>query len=411
MKPTLFYNISELITLEKAQFKDGRNLKLEDLSSVKNAAIVANKDEILWVGESKNLPCDFQYLIEVDCRDFTILPEVADAHTHLVFAGNRAHEYTLRLNGASYEEIAKAGGGILHTTTKTNELSKDDLKDIAKKRIEKMVQQGTSIIEIKSGYGLNYKKEKELSFIIHELKQEFSPHILIKNTYMAAHAIPKEFKTSQDYINQVVVPLLEELAPLNIIDAVDIFHEQNYFSSDDCKILFNKALELNIKIKSHADELNDNSGATLASQYGALSCDHLLKINDEGINALAKSSTVACLLPGTGFFLGKPQAPARKLLDHGVKVAIASDFNPGSCHYDNVFKIAQMVAPTYKMNACELLAAITINASSALDLKPNIIIKGNKSRFGIYKAKSYEEIIYNWSENLFFKHSFEMINE
>lgn len=411
MKPTLFYNISELVTMENAVLKDGRNLKLEDLSSLRNAALVASQDEILWIGESKDLPCDFQYLNEVDCKNFTILPEIVDAHTHLVFAGNRAHEYTLRLNGASYEEIAKAGGGILHTMTKTNELSKAELKEIARGRIKKMYQQGTSIIEIKSGYGLNYEKEKELSEIIHELKLEFAPKILIQNTFMAAHAIPKDYKSSTDYINKIVIPLLEELAPLKIIDAVDIFHEQNYFSTEDCKILFEKAHQLNLKVKSHADELNDNNGAMLATQFKALSCDHLLKINDEGIKALSKSNTVACLLPGTGFFLGKPQAPARKLLDSHVKVAIASDFNPGSCHYDHVFKIAQMVAPTYKMNACELLASITINANSALGLQPNAIVKGNKPRFGIYLAKSYEEIIYNWSEILFFKHSLEMISQ
>jgi imidazolonepropionase len=160
----------------------------------------------------------------------------------------------------------------------------------------------------------------------------------------------------------------------------------------------------------HADELNDNSGAFIATQHQALSCDHLLKINDEGVRALANSSTVAVLLPGTGFFLGKTQTNARKLLDQGVKVAIASDFNPGSCHFDHVFKIAQFIAPTYKMNRTELIASLTLNASHALGIKnQGVICPGIEAKFSLFNCRNLDELLYFWSEDLFFKHSFDLI--
>jgi imidazolonepropionase len=406
----VFHEISELITLENAFKKDGRKLSEVDLSILKNASIVADEKIIHWVGESFALPKEFNHLKKIDCKNFTILPSWVDAHTHIVFHGNRSHEYTLRLNGASYEEIAKAGGGIAFTVEQTRHQSFDELFDSANKRIQKMYAQGVSTLEIKSGYGLNFESEEKISRVIDACKKHWAPKIKILNTFMAAHAKPKEVTTTHEYLKEVVVPLLEKLSCEKILDAVDIFHEKNYFTDNDVEVLFHKAHELNIPVKMHADELNDNSGAKIACQHNALSCDHLLKINDEGINSLAHSKTVAVLLPGTGFFLGKNQANARKLLDEGAKVAIASDFNPGSCHFDNVFKIAQFVAPTYKMNRAELIAGLTLNASHALGLHNQGVIKtGMESNFSLFNCKNLDELLYFWSEDLFFKYGFDLI--
>src|SRR5690606_39248632 len=224
----------------------------------------------------------------------------------------------------------------------------------------------------------------ELSLLIDRLKKHFYPRVQIFNTYLAAHDVPKDFSCSRDYLNQVVLPLLEKLAPLNIIDSVDIFHELNYFSDSDVRVLFSKDKELGIPRKVHADELNNNEGAALAAEFEALSADHLLKISDDGIQKLASSSTVATLLPGTAFFLGKPLAPARAMLDAGVKIAIASDYNPGSCHCDNVLLVASIAAAQLKMNITETWCGMTLNAAHALGLKnQGALIPGMRPRFSL----------------------------
>ena len=323
-----------------------------------------------------------------------------DAHTHIVFGGDRAQEYADRLSGVSYEEIARRGGGILLTMKQTNEASVEELFNSACERIERLHSYGIGTIEIKSGYGLNFDKEHEVALVIDKLKKKYFPTIQIFNTFLAAHDVPRSFKNSREYLEEVVIPLLEKLAPLKIIDAVDIFHEKNYFDSEDVNILFSKASALGIARKIHADELNDNDGARLAIKHECLSADHLLKISDEGISALSKAKTVATLLPGTAFFLGKPLAPARKILDGGAKVAIASDFNPGSCHCDNLLLIASMAAAQLKMNQAEIWAGITLNAGAALGLSnQGALIPGMKPRFSLFKTESLSHITYNWGRN------------
>lgn len=396
-----FRNFSEIATLSPAQAKDGRNLIPTDLGLIKNASIVYDQDQILWVGPDSEFPGEYTDLIAVDATGKSCVPEIVDSHTHAVFGGDRAHEYSMRLNGASYEEIANAGGGILNSMIGTNDLSRTELLKLAQQRIKTIASYGVGTIEIKSGYGLNFDKEYELTQIIHDLKNIFRPDIQIINTFMAAHAIPKEYASSYLYMKEVVLPLLDRMAEEQIIDCVDIFHEKNYFSDEDVISLFERAKRLNIPVKMHADEFNDNKGAILATKYQALSADHLLATGADGIEALKNSNTVATLLPGTGLFLGKAQANARAFLDAGVKVAIASDYNPGSCHCDNVLMIASLAAPMYKMNMAELWCAITLNASHALGLKDQgALIPGLKPRFTVFNTDSIDRITYNWGKNL-----------
>ena len=396
----VYKNVSELVTLKDAHKKDGRRLNPEDLSIIENGAIAFDQDKILWVGETKNLPQEYESFEAQDFTGKTLIPELVDSHTHIVFGGNRSKEYLMRLNGADYQEIAKAGGGILHTMAKTNESSMQELYDLAIQRIQRLNSFGIGTIEIKSGYGLNIDKERELSILIDDLKKHFFPKIQIKNTYMAAHAVPQKYKSSSDYLDQEVIPLLKELASMGIIDAVDIFFERGYFDHTDTENLFNICDELKIPFKLHADEFYDNKGALLGAHRNALSCDHLLCTDIDGIKALAKSNTVANLLPGTGLFLGKPQANARAFLDQGVKVAIGSDYNPGSCHFDNLLLIASIAAPIYKMNVAELVSAITLNASHALGIKDQgALIKGLRPRFTVFDCPTLAEVFYNWGKN------------
>jgi imidazolonepropionase len=394
-----YTDLNQLVTLSGALAKDGRRLTPGDLSIIQDGAIVFDTDKIIWTGRSSELPEEFKSFA-IKLRGHTLTPEIIDSHTHIVFGGDRAQEYADRLNGISYEEIAKNGGGILLTMNQTNNSSAEELFQTARSRILQLKSYGIGTIEIKSGYGLNFEKEFELTMVIQRLKEEFSPEIRILNTFLAAHDVPKKFSSSYQYLQEVVLPLLEKMAPLNVIDAVDIFHEQNYFSSADVELLFTKARSLGMDRKIHADELNDNEGAELAVKYSALSADHLLKISPKGITKIANSATVATLLPGTAFFLGKPLAPARALLDAGAKVAIASDYNPGSCHCDNLLLIASIASAQLKLTQAELWAGITLNAAAALGINDQgALVPGLKPRFSLFKSESLSHITYNWGKN------------
>lgn len=395
-----YTQISQVLTLKGARQKDGRRPLKEDLSLIENGAVIYNEDNILWVGNSNDIPSEYGDINWTNLKGHTLTPELVDSHTHLLFGGNRAFEYSMRLNGASYDEIAEAGGGILSTMSMTNSATEEELYTNARNRILQLHSYGIGTIEIKSGYGLNIDKEVQCSIIIDRLKQEFAPTIQIFNTFMAAHAIPKEYQNGRDYIDQVVIPVLDRLLTQIQLDAVDIFHEEGYFSTDDVKYLFDYCKLKSLPLKTHADEFKDNDGAALAVSYNCLSTDHLLCTSSKGITALANSKTVATILPGTGFFLGKSQSNARLMIDSGAKLSLASDYNPGSCHCDNVLLIASLAAPTLKLTQAELWCAITLNAASALGLNnQGAIVAGMKPRFSLFKVPNIDEITYNWGKN------------
>ena len=393
-------DLNQIVTLSEAAKKDGRKLKPEDLSIIENAAVVYDQKKILWVGATDSIPNEYKGIDTLSRPGHVLTPEIVDSHTHLVFGGNRSKEYTMRLNGADYQKIAEAGGGILSTMKNTLDASLDELFESAVERINRIKSYGIGTIEIKSGYALTYQREKEITRLIHMLKEHFRGKVQIHNTYLAAHAVPKDFASSEKYLEKVVIPLLEELSPEGIIDSVDIFHEEGYFCKKDTLTLFKKAQSLNIPVRIHADEFNDNKGAIIACEHNALSCDHLLCTGEDGIETLSKSNTVATLLPGTAFFLGKPLADARAFLDAGCKVALASDYNPGSCHCDNLLLVASLAAKNMSFNIAELWSAITLNAAHSLGLNDQGSVRvGQKPRFSLFKCNSIDEVTYSWGRN------------
>jgi len=398
----LYKKFSQIVTLENAFNKEGRNLLPEDLSILENSSIIVENGKIVWVGLDSELPKNHSFDETVHCTGKIVLPEFVDSHTHLLYAGDRSNEYFMRLSGATYEEIAKAGGGILSSQKAFSQINSDQLLQLAHQRIVRMNSYGVGSIEIKSGYGLTHDLELMAMQTLKKIKDKLFPSTNIITTYMAAHAVPKSFSSSKEYLLTVVLPLMKIVKDQNLADFVDIFHEQNYFTAEDVQLLFEEAQKLLINRRIHADEFNDNAGGSLAAKYQCFSADHLLAISDSSIDALSQSKTVATLLPGTGFFLGKPQARARDILDGGCRVAIATDFNPGSCHFDNLFSLACWAAPTYKMNPAELISSITLNAAYSLNLREQgAIIEGMNSRLAVFNCNSLAQLIYDWGINHF----------
>jgi len=398
----IYKNAKQILTLQGAHQKNGRNLGAADLGLLEGVSVVCSEEQILWVGDDSKLPLEYSKFQTIDCSNLIMTPELVDCHTHMIFGGDRANEYVRRLNGESYQEIAKEGGGILYTMNETRKSSDQELYQLTKDRIKKHASLGVGTIEIKTGYGLSFDHEYRLSKILSQLRDEFHPKVQILRTFMAAHACPPEFKNSSLYLKDVVFPLMKKLKQEELIDIVDIFHEPGYFSRSETQEFFDEAKKLELSFKSHADEFINDQGARLAAESGALSTDHLLATDGEGIKALASSETVAVMLAGTGFFLVKDQANARGFLDAGAKLAIASDYNPGSCHWSNLLQVASMVAPhqNYRLNQAELWSAITLNAAHALGLrKQGAIVKGLAPRFGFFKAASLDHISYHWGEN------------
>ncbi len=397
----VYRNLAQILTLKSAHAKDGRRLIPADLSLIETGAIAFDESKILLVGPDADLPEIYHSIPAFDGKGHVLTPGLVDSHTHLVFAGNRAREYSARLNGADYQAIAQNDGGILHTMSKTLACSEDELFTASVKRLERIMSYGVRAIEMKTGYALTIEGEMRLLRVAARLKNHYKGQLQIISTYMGAHAVPAQYKTSAEFVSAVVLPAMEQGHAEGLIDAVDVFHEQGYFNSSDTETIFKKAQLLGLPCKIHADEFQDNGGAELAAKYKALSADHLLKVGDAGIAALASSKTVATLLPGTAFFLGKDLPRARAMLDAGCKVAIASDYNPGSSHVDNLLLVASIAAPSLKMNQAELWCAMTLNAAAALGLKDQgALIPGHRPIFSLFRAEDLAEITYNWGVSL-----------
>jgi len=398
---------SELITGAGIRFKDGKRVTDSDLGRIPDGALVYQVRRvggreipvrIKWVGPTSQLPKKWRRIPSVDLkRKKAIIPGLVDCHTHLVFAGDRSQEFSERCAGATYEEIAKKGGGILSTVQATRAASESQLVRIASERLREVYRRGVRTIEIKSGYGLSFESELKILQVISILRKKF-PHMTLKSTYLGAHAIPSD-QSRQAYIGEMIHRTIPEVAKRKLADSCDVFIDEGYFTLEEGRQILLAAKSCGLKTKIHADELTHTRSAELACELDALSADHLLKISDLGVRDLALSSTVAVLLPGTAFYLKTAQAPARRLLDQGVRVALATDFNPGTFMSLSLPAVMTIAALYLKMTSAEIFAAVTYNGARALGLAETkgTLEVGLDADFWVIPFEKFEECYYRFA--------------
>ncbi|MBL1430467.1 MAG: imidazolonepropionase [Robiginitomaculum sp.] len=369
-----------------------------DFGVVENAAIVRDNANIIWVGCAKKLPQQYQNLPQTDLDQRWVLPAFVDCHTHLVYAGNRIAEFEQRLNGVSYEQIAKDGGGIVSTVKATRSASEAELIAQSLPRLQQMQSFGTGTIEIKSGYGLNVEDEIKMLRAARELGN--IEGVRVSTSFLGAHALPPEFAGQSDaYIDMVVEEMLPEIAVLGLADAVDVFCENIAFSLEQTRQVFEKAILLGLPIRLHGEQLSNSHGCQMAAEMGALSCDHLEYLDEDGAKAMANSGTVAVLLPGAFYFLRETKKPPVDLLrGHGVAMAIATDCNPGSSPTTSLPLMLSMAVTFFGLTPDEALAGITRNAATALGLGERIgqIAPGFAADLVAWDIKSPAELCYGF---------------
>lgn len=339
-----------------------------DYGLIEDGALVAEGEQILWVGQTSDIPAQWQALPAQDCGGRLLTPGLVDCHSHIVFGGHRAVEFEMRLNGASYEEVARAGGGILSTVTATRAATEDELLASALARADLMIAAGATTIEVKSGYGLTVDDELKMLRVARRIAQHRPLHVV--TTHLAAHAIPPEYKGRADaYIDEVAIPSLHAAHAEHLIDAVDAFCEGIAFSPAQVERLFQAALALGLPIKLHAEQLSDLKGAILAARMGAMSCDHVEYIGQDGVEAMARAGTVAVILPGAFYTLRETQSPPiAAFRAAGVAMAVATDFNPGSSPVASLPLSMNMACTLFRMTPLEALQGTTLHAARALGL-------------------------------------------
>ncbi|MGC1497494.1 MAG: imidazolonepropionase [Sulfitobacter sp.] len=336
---------------------------------IDDAAIAIEGSQIVWVGRAADLPSGYQ---NTNCHDLggrLVTPALIDCHTHVVHGGNRAAEFEMRLNGASYEEVARAGGGIVSTVTATRAASDADLLQDALSRVDTLIGEGVTTIEIKSGYGLDTDTELRMLRVA-RIIADHRP-IRVKTTFLGAHATPAEYKDRDDaYIDDVCIPTLRMAHAEGLVDAVDGFCEGIAFSPDQIIRVFDVAQELGLPVKLHTEQLSNLGGAKLAAQYGALSADHIEYLDADGVKVMADAGTTAVILPGAFYTLRETQAPPiQHLRDHGVPMALATDANPGSSPLTSLLMAMNMGCTLFRMTPEEALRGVSVNAARALGLK------------------------------------------
>ena len=363
---------------------------------IENGAVVISADRIKWVGAEKELPDEFAGIQGKNLEGRLVTPALIDCHTHLVYGGSRATEFELRLNGASYEEIARNGGGILSTVTATRNASEDELLAQSLPRLDAFLAEGVATIEIKSGYGLDIETEIKMLRVARQLGKERS--VRVKTSFLGAHAIPPEFSGKADaYIDFVCEEVLPAVHYENLADAVDGFCENIAFSPNQISRVFEKAKSFGLPVKLHAEQLSNLGGATLAAKYGALSADHLEFLDQTGVEVMAESGTVAVLLPGAFYTLRETQLPPLDSLRKAeVPIAIATDCNPGSSPLTSILLCMNMSCTLFRMTPEEALCGVTIVAAQALGIGDEVgtIEVGKKAELAVWNVDQPAELAY-----------------
>ena len=400
----LVTHIKELVTLKGIAAKDGLHPKDHDLGIIHDAAIVIKGRKIAWVGKNRDarkflraLPVPYKTL---DARDMIVFPGLVDPHTHTLFAGYRFEEFGWRCEGRSYLDIAKKGGGILNSVAATQKATQEELIAIGRMRIQKARSFGITTLEIKSGYGLSYQDELKSLKAIQALQE--TEKIDLIPTFLGAHAFPAAYKNKKAaYLSLLCQKMIPEISEKKLAVFCDVFIDEGFFNLAQTKKILTAARQHGLKIRIHADEFKALGGTELAASMGAHSADHLIAVTPKGMAALARANTVATLLPGTSFFLGKAFAPARKLIERGVSVALGTDFNPGSCMTQNLPLITTIAVTQMKMTLPEALAAITYNAAKSLGLQHRIgsVEVGKDADLAFFEMPSYKYLPYHFGDN------------
>ena len=399
---TLISNIKLLVnTREEHHLLRGK--ELSDLPCIEDAFLIIEDDCIAEYGSMKDVKFRIaDFTSHYDAKGKTILPCWCDSHTHLVFAGSRENEFVDKIKGLSYTEIAAKGGGILNSAKMINASSEEELYKQSYKRLQEVIALGTGAIEIKSGYGLSVDGEIKMLRVVQRLKRNLK--IPVKTTFLGAHTIPLAYKENrQAYIDLIINEMLPVIAKEKLADYIDVFCEENFFTSQETEMICNAGKKIGLKPKIHANQLSASGGVEVGVKLGAVSVDHLESMNEDAINALANSSTIGTLLPTAAFFLRMPFQPARKIIDSNCAIALASDFNPGSSPSGNMNFVVALSCIQMKMLPEEAINAATINGAYAMELEKEVgsISVGKKANLIITKEiPSLAFLPYSFGTNL-----------
>ena len=362
---------------------------------IEQGALIVEGDRIIWAGAESDLPERFAGAPRRDLGGRLVTPGLIDCHTHIVFGGDRAREFEMRLEGAGYEEIARAGGGILSSVRATRAADEDELLALALPRVDHLIAEGVTTIEIKSGYGLDVDSELKMLRVARRIAGARPIHV--RTTWLAAHALPPEYADDRaGYIREVVIGGMQAAHAAGLIDAVDGFCEGIAFSRDEMAAIFDHARGLGLPVKLHAEQLSDLHGAEMAARHGALSADHLEWLGQDGVDAMAASGTVAVLLPGAFYTLRETKyPPVQALRDAGVPIALATDCNPGTSPLTSLLLAMNMGATLFRLTPTECLAGVTRHAARALGLADRgVIAAGMRADLAVWDARHPAELAY-----------------
>ncbi len=367
----------------------------EPYGEIDSGALVLSGAKIEWAGHAKDLPAQYSSEEKLDLEGRLVTPALLDCHTHIVHGGNRASEFEMRLNGASYEEVARAGGGIVSTVSATRESTEEELVQSALPRLDRLISEGVATVEVKSGYGLD--RETELRMLRAARTLERLRPVRIKTSFLGAHAVPEEFADSADaYIDEVCIPALKAAHALGLVDAVDGFCEGIAFTPKQIERVFNVAGDLGLPVKLHAEQLSNTGGIQLAARYRALSADHIEYGDSADVKALADAGSVAVLLPGAFYTIREDHLPPlQRLRDFGVPLALATDCNPGSSPLTSLLLTMNMACTLFRMTPEEALAGVTRNAARALGLADcGTIERGRRADLAVWDVERPAELSY-----------------
>ncbi len=406
MKDIIILNIKELIQVEDSPRLMVKGAEMAELTTIKNAFLHISNGLIasfgsmeIFGGKFNSRQLDNSKII--DATGKMVFPSFCDSHTHLVYPASREIEYVDKIKGLSYEEIAKRGGGILNSARRLQDISEEELTCSAFERLKEIISFGTGAVEIKSGYGLTTESELKMLRVIRKLK-EISP-LTIKATFLGAHAVPLEYRFRQtEYVDLIINEMIPMVASEELADYIDVFCDRGFFTVEDTDRILNAGMKYGLRPKIHANELDYSGGIQVGVKYNALSVDHLEYTGDAEIEALKDSETMPTILPGAAFFLNMPYAPARKMIEAGLPVAMASDFNPGSSPSGNMQLILSMASILYRMTPEEGINATTINSAYAMDLSREMgsIAVGKIANVFITKPiPSYQYMPYYYGSN------------